>query len=92
MIIPLPSHSPSSPTSAPNRVGVIPDKRAIAGLVNTIITRTGLKQTEVAERMGLTKQSIFNYYAGHRTSPSLFWFSRFVEACGGKVYVEFPDR
>ena len=69
---------------------VVCDRRAIARLLETLLDRAGISVREAATRLGMNDQSLRPYLKGRRTRPSLLWFLKFVEACGGKVYIEFP--
>lgn len=40
----------------------------------------------------MNDQSLRPYLKGRRTKPSLLWFLKYVEACGGRVYIEFPNK
>jgi len=46
----------------------------------------------IADRLGVTPNAVWQYLKGRRSRPSLQWFIRLVEVCGGKVTIEFPKR
>jgi hypothetical protein len=71
---------------------IVSDDKAIVGLLETLLSRSGLTISEVARRLGINPASIRQYVHGRRPKPSIGWFVRFVEMCGGKVTVELPPR
>ena len=85
MIPPLqPSRSdPSSGTSA-----VVADDRAVVYLIDTLIARSGLSQSEIARRLGIRLQSLHQYR--RRRRPGLIWFAKLASACGAELNVKFP--
>lgn len=86
MIPPLqPSRSdPSTGTSA-----IVPDDRAVVYLIDTLISRSGLSQSEIARRLGIKLQSLNQYRRKRR--PGLIWFAKLVTACGAELNVRFPQ-
>ena len=68
------------------------DRRAITQLLGMLLDRAGISTAEGARRLGMNVESLRPYLRGRRTKPSLLWFLKFVEACGGRVYVEFPQK
>lgn len=71
---------------------VLCDQRAIARLLDTMIAKAGLTPCEVAKRLGVTDNAVYQYLQGRRTKPSLMWFLRLADLCGAKVTLEFPDK
>jgi hypothetical protein len=67
------------------------DRRAIQRLLETLLHRSGLSTREAGVRMGGSENSLRNYLKGRVGKPSLYWFVRLVEACGGRVLIEFPQ-
>lgn len=87
---PLPSSS--SFATLDNPVPLLPivsDGRALIRLMALLIRKSGRSQQEIATLMGDWQPNISNTLAGKRVRPSLVWFLRFVEACGGKVRISF---
>jgi DNA-binding XRE family transcriptional regulator len=70
---------------------LVRDERAITRLLETIWLRSGLTQSEIALRMGITQGTIHQFISGRRF-PSLQWFLRYCEAVGYRVMVELPPR
>lgn len=90
---PVPSMSSIQRHSLQSRlVPVTCDHRAIAGLLETMMSRAGLTTAEMARRMGVTPNGVGQYIAGRRTKPSLQWFVRFAELCGVHVKIEYPNK
>ena len=87
---PLPSTSSTTPTSS--LAVVVNDDRAIARLIEELLNRSNLTETELAERIGVARQSLHQYRSLRRKRPSIQWLARLVEAAGGRIYVEFPTR
>lgn len=68
------------------------DRRAITRLLGTLLEKAGISVGEASRRLGMNDQSLRPYLKGRRTKPSLLWFLKYVEACGGRVYIEFPNK
>lgn len=81
------SHHPSLPLTP-----IICDKRAIAGLLESFLDQAGLSKKEAAARLGVDVEAVRQYLNGRRVKPSLLWFIRFVNLCGGRVMVEWPAK
>jgi DNA-binding transcriptional regulator YdaS (Cro superfamily) len=77
-------------SASSNLTPLVCDERAIARLLGLLLSRGGLSIGEVARRLGVTPQAVRQYLRGRRNKPSLIWFVKFAEACGGKVSIEFP--
>jgi hypothetical protein len=88
----LPGFSFHSTSSAnhPTKVTLIHDQRFIQRLLVSFIGRSGLIPKALAEKLGVQRQNIDQYLGGRRR-PGLLWFIKFVELCGGRVIVEFPE-
>jgi hypothetical protein len=78
--------------SSTNLTPVVCDERAIAKLLEQVISKGGLSIGEASRRLGVTPNTIRQYLHGRRTKPSLFWFVKLCEICGAKVTVEFPSQ
>jgi predicted XRE-type DNA-binding protein len=90
-IVPLPSSA--TPThNRPSLAAVIADDRAIMSLIEQLLDRSGLPQTEIARRLGIRKQSLNQYRHLRRKRPSIQWIARLADACGARLFVEFPAR
>lgn len=85
-ISPAPSYISPSPTIAV----VLPDPKRVNRLVEEIIERAGMSQAEVARRLGITPQSLNQYFTHRRERPSIIWIARLAEVCGARLLVEFP--
>lgn len=83
----LPAFNHTSPLTP-----VVCDDRAIAKLLETLLSRSGLSTAEICRRLGITTNALRQYLAGRRKRPSLSWFVRLVEICGGKVTITFPEK
>lgn len=88
-VVPSTSSFPTFRSSS-SLTPLVCDERAIARLLETLISRSGMSIGLVADRMGVTTNAIRQYMRGRRTKPSLIWFIRLVEICGGSVKIEFP--
>lgn len=89
--MPLPSSSPASALPASVMI-IVEDDRAIQRLIETLLDRSGLTQSELARRLGITFQSLNQYKYLRRKRPSVQWFTRLAHACGARVVLEFPSR
>lgn len=76
----------------PNAATVILDGKAIAALVDQLLTRAGLSQAEVCRRLGVHPTSFNQYRIGRRVKPSLWWIVRLANVCGARIVVEFPPK
>lgn len=68
---------------------VVCDERAISGLLELLLSKSGISISEAARRMGVTPSVIRQYLHGRRAKPSLLWFVRLCQACGAEVNVSF---
>jgi predicted transcriptional regulator len=69
---------------------ILDDEKALTHLINQLLDRAGLSQAEVARRLGISKQGISQYRSLRRKKPSLQWFTKMVQVCGGRLSVDFP--
>lgn len=67
---------------------VVADDRAIISLIEQLIAKSGLSQSEIARRLGIKLQSLNQYR--FRRRPGLKWIVRLADVTGAKIYVEFP--
>ena len=91
--MPIPLITPSQHSPAQSRshlVVIVHDDRAIVNLMEKLFEKSGLTQSGLAERMGVTRQTVNQYFAYRRRNPSIKWFQRFAEACGGRLVLEMP--
>ena len=86
--VPLLPQSPLTTVATP--VPVLPDPLAIRRYLNAVFKASGLTQREVAERIGTTKQTVYQVLSGHTKNASMWWAVRFICACGGRVLIEWP--
>src|SRR5262245_56036808 len=77
--------------SLPRPLSVVPDQIAIRNLLAQVKRLSGLTQSEIAAKLGLTRQSIRSCLNTTK-GPSLIWVTRFVAACGGRMQVELPGH
>lgn len=87
---PLPIPSLNSSPLSPSRAAILTDDRAIVALIEQLLHRSGLKDSELARRMGIKQQSLSQYKYGFRHNPSVKWLVRLAEACGARIVVEWP--
>lgn len=71
---------------------VVCDERAIARLLEMLLSKAGLSVHEAARRMGVHTNVIRQYIAGRRSKPSLIWFIKFANLCGASVTISFPEK
>jgi hypothetical protein len=90
-LTPLPSTS-SPPIQRSRLAVIVTDDKAIQSLIELVLDRSGLTQSEIARRLGIKLQSLNEYYRGRRRRPSVQWLARLIDVCGAKIYVEFPSR
>lgn len=83
--------SPLGPASRPTRA-VVADPALLGQLMNLILDRSGLSESEIARRLGTARQSVQQYRYLKRTNPSLRWFLRYVQVCGGRLVLELPEE
>src|SRR5688572_27149529 len=58
------------------------DERAIAHLIDELLSASGLSVNELAKRMGCQRSSINQYRYLRRVRPSIQWLTKLVEVCG----------
>ena len=71
---------------------VVCDGRAISKLLARLLDSAGLSVNETARRLGVSQNAVRQYTSGRRVKPSLIWFAKVVELCGGRLYIEFPQK
>lgn len=71
---------------------LVADERSIGHLLGILMSRSGLTTNEVARRLGVTPNAVRQYLKGRRCKPSLIWFIKLVEVCGGRINLEMPER
>ena len=85
----IPNNLPSSsPDPSTRSTAVIADDRAVVYLVEQLILKSGLSQSELARRLGIRLQSLNQYR--RRKRPGVIWLAKLAEVCGGRLVVEFP--
>lgn len=92
--IPLPSGASFLPAFRSNSslTPVVCDDRAISGLLELIVARSGLSVSEIARRLGVGDEAVRQYVRGRRTKPSLSWFVRFAAVCDVDVRLVFKGK
>ncbi len=61
-------------------------------LIEEILDRAGLPQSEICRRLGIKTQSLNQYRTLRRKRPSIQWLCRLADACGARLIIEFPAR
>lgn len=74
-----------------NKRAVLSTREDGARVIQMILERAGLSQSEVARRLGIRQQSISQYQTARRANPSLIWVARLAEICGARLIVEWPS-
>ena len=69
---------------------VVPDDRAVIYLIDQLILKSGLSQSEIARRLGIKLQSLNQYR--YRRRPGLIWFAKLAAVCGAEVEVRWSPR
>jgi hypothetical protein len=88
---PLPSSSQgqSAFSITSTLLPVVNDRRAMLKLLGFLLRKSNRSAADVAESMGIQASCVQQYMRGKRPKMGLEWFLRFVQACGGKVRIEF---
>lgn len=89
-VIPASAHSHTPKRS--DLAIVLAEDKAVAYLLEELLSRSNLTIAELAARLGLRPQSLIQYRNRRRLKPSLQWFVRLVEACGGRIVLEMPTQ
>ena len=84
----IPQILPSRSDSLTSTSAIVPDDRAVVYLIDQLIGKSGLSQSEIARRLGIKLQSLNQYR--RRRRPGLIWFAKLVTACGAELNVRFP--
>lgn len=84
----IPLIQPSRPDPTTGTAAIVADDRAVVYLIDQLIAKSGLSQSELARRLGIRLQSLNQYR--RRKRPGVVWLAKLAEACGGRLYVEFP--
>lgn len=87
-IVPARPPRVSQPTSL---ASVILRDAGIIRLLEDLVAATGMTQDKLAHRIGMKQQTFNQYMTGRVANPSLRQFIRIAEACGARVWVEFPN-
>ena len=90
----IPTILPSSTQrQAASKKAIIPqDERAVMHIIDLLVARAGISQTEIAKRMGIKPQSLNQYLNRRRLNPSIHWMTRLAGVCGGRIVLEFPSE
>lgn len=86
------AHQNQSLFNNPASVPLSNDARVVVRLLEELLDRGGLSSNDMARRLGVTPNAVRQYIVGRRSNPSLLWFVKFVEVCGGRLWVEFPRK
>jgi hypothetical protein len=89
---PSPIPSGSLPAKTQSLTIVLDDPRSIALLIEQLLIRANLSEAELARRLGIKRASLNQYRSLRRKRPSLAWFARLVETCGGRIILEYPTK
>lgn len=68
------------------------DQKALASLIELLVIRSGVSQSELARRMGIKQQSLNQYLNQKRRNPTIGWLCRLATACGATVAIDLPRR
>ena len=90
-MLPPPFQTPPEP-SHKHLTPVILDDATIVALVAKVLDRSPLSIPQLARSLGMTPSAIYNYKYGHHPHLSLKWMVRLVEAVGGRVWIELPEK
>ena len=74
--------------------GIVAGEFDMARLLKTMRHASGLSIRAVAERMGIEKTSLTQYFwakRGNRGTSRLEWFLRYAEATGCTIWITFPS-
>lgn len=93
---PIPIQPSSASRSSRGRgsrksIVIVSDDRAVMSLIDECISKAGISQRELADRLGLKHQSVNQYRMLRRKRPSIQWISKLVTACGARLVVEWPE-
>lgn len=69
---------------------VLGDDKAIAALIDRLLDRANLSDAELAARLGIRKNTLYQYRVGRRKRPSIQWLVKLINACGGRLMIEYP--
>lgn len=75
--------------------GVVSGDFDMARLLKQMRQASGLTIRSIAERMGIDKSSLSQYFwakRGNKGSSRLEWFLRYAEATGCTIWITFPDK
>jgi len=93
MFIPPTTLYPTTlPVSQADLTILLADDRAISALIDKLLDRANLTESQLAERLGVKRQTLHKYRCAARKRPSVQWLTKLVVACGGKIYVELPTK
>ena len=90
----LPSSSLSKhayPAQNLDLVVLLSDDRSISALIDKLLDRANLTEAGLAERLGVTRQTLHQYRHSRRKRPSILWLVKLAQACGAKIVVELPS-
>lgn len=68
------------------------DRAGFPRLYRRMLDSCGMNQNQLADHMGVTRQTVFQLIHGYRTNPSLMSFLRWAAACGCRILIEYPRR
>lgn len=89
--LPPPSGKHAFPTSSVDLVVLLSDDRSISALIDRLLDRANLTESALAERLGITRQTLHQYRMSRRKRPSVQWLVKLAAACGAKIVVELPS-
>lgn len=90
----MPSSSGRSPSTSGVRRDIallVPDKRVLRGVLNIALQRSGLRPSELARRLGISRQTV-NSLTHYEHNISFESVVRILMTLGAKVIVEFPSE
>lgn len=66
------------------------DLSTLLTIYKEVIDRTGLPTAEIARRMGIQPQTLYNYLDGYKKRPGVFFTVKLFDACGARLLVDLP--
>lgn len=96
---PIPTLAPTVRRQAPPKKlllsqTILGTDAGVRALLNEMRSRSGVSFRTLAKRMGVVTEDVKQYFNGKRGSSrtSIGFLTRFAEACGCRIIVQFPER
>lgn len=91
----LPGMSNTDRPSHKVRHSVIAGERGFAQLLKEMRAKSGLTTRQIATKMGITRESLNQYFwlkRGSGGTSRMSWFLRYAEACGCVLWLTYPSN